>query len=76
MGDIGVTSRVRIAKSFRSNNQDGHNGGHLENLETTSAPEHKSDRAETWWEALGRHVDSEVKFFSFLHPRWPPWRPS
>ena len=35
----------------------------------------KSDWAETWWEALGLHGDSELlKSFAFRYPRWPPWR--
>ena len=37
MGGIEVTKRLRIAKSFCSNVQDGCQGGHLENLQTTSA---------------------------------------
>ena len=39
MVGIGVTWRVRLLNWFRSIIKDGHHGGQLENLETTSALE-------------------------------------
>ena len=38
MGDIKVTQRFKIAKSFPSDIQNGRQGGHLEILQTTSPP--------------------------------------
>ena len=38
VGGIGETWRFRIAKIVPSDIQDGHHGGHLETLHTTSAP--------------------------------------
>ena len=41
VGSIGVTYRSKIAKIIRSEIQDGHYGGHLENQFFASSPEPK-----------------------------------
>ena len=49
----------KLLKSFRSDIQDGHQGDHLEILQTTSPPK-PSDWAETWWEASQWHRNSKL----------------
>ena len=70
-----------LLKSFHSNIQDGRHG-HLEILQTTFPPNHKSDWAKTWWESSQWHRDSELLqlFFSNIQDGqdggWPSWNSS
>ena len=48
---LGQLGDLELLKWFRSNIQDGHHGSHLENLQITSAPNGKTDWAQTWWAA-------------------------
>ena len=60
----------------RTDIQDGRNGGHHENLQTTSAPK----RCQIEPKLDGRHLDDMqiriVKVVPFQYPRWPLWWPA
>ena len=58
MGVIGLTLRFRIAKFVIS--KMAAMVASLKILKQHLYPKGNSDYAETWWEALGRHGDSEL----------------
>ena len=55
---IGGITISELLKSFFSDIQGGRQSSHLEIL--NNLQNHKSDSAETWWEASGLHRDSEL----------------
>ena len=78
--NIRVTCRSKIAKIIlieMKDGQDGHHGGHLENLFFASSPEPKGHL--TWnvvgsiWMTCRLKI---AKIVSIRNPRWPLWRPS
>ena len=62
---------LELRKSFSSNIQDGHHSSHLENLQTTSAPEgcriEEKAGGVTWRFRTAKSVP-------FRYPRGPPWQ--
>ena len=64
-------------KSFQSEIQDGHHGGHLENLFFASSPEPKGQLTWNLVGSIGETCRSKiVKIVPIWNPSWPPWRPS
>ena len=67
----------KLLKSFCSDIQDGHQGGHLEILQTTSPPK---PYVRLSWDLMGGiSVRQKLKtaiIFPFQYPRWPPQWPS
>ena len=77
VGSIRVTCRSKIAKICWLEIQDGHHGGHFENLFFASSPKPKSQLT---WNLVGSiRVTYRSKMATIIpieNPGWPPWRPS